>query len=141
MRSPATRPCAVLLLALGAAAAPAADDPQVDAAKAAALSWLALADQGNATLTWQSAAQVFQKALTRDRWQIALTATRAPLGQVKSRELLDATAARSLPGAPDGDYVVIQYRTVFEFKADATETITPQRDADGRWRVAGYYIK
>ena len=130
---------AMLLLALGTAAA--ADDPAVESAKAAALSWLALADQGNATLTWQAAAPIFRKALDRDRWQIALTATRAPLGKLKSRDLVAATPAKSLPGVPDGDYVVIQYHAVFEFKADATETVTPQRDAEGRWRVAGYYIQ
>jgi hypothetical protein len=141
MHSTAATLSAVLLTALGIATASAADDPQVESAKSAALTWLALADQGNATLTWQSAAPVFQQALSRDRWQIALTATRAPLGQVKSRELVQATPTKSLPGAPDGDYVVIQYRTVFEFKAEATETITPLRDAAGRWHVAGYYIK
>jgi len=141
MRSTVVTLSAVLLLVLGTAAAAAADDPAVEAAKAAALSWLALADQGNATLTWQSAAPVFQRALDRDRWQIALTATRAPFGKLKSRDLIAATQAKSLPGAPDGDYVVIQYRTVFEFKAEATETITPMRDTEGRWRVAGYYIQ
>ena len=47
----------------------------------------------------------------------------------------------SLPGAPDGEYVVIQMETSFENKASAVETITPMRDSDGEWRVAGYYIK
>ncbi len=47
----------------------------------------------------------------------------------------------SLPGAPDGEYVVIQYNTEFENKKVAIETITPMLDDDGKWRVSGYYIK
>ena len=49
--------------------------------------------------------------------------------------------AESLPGAPDGEYVVILFKTSFEGKAEAVETVTPMRDADGEWRVAGYYIR
>ncbi|HWN92533.1 MAG TPA: DUF4019 domain-containing protein, partial [Verrucomicrobiae bacterium] len=48
---------------------------------------------------------------------------------------------RTLPGAPDGEYVVIQYETAFENKASAVETITPMLDKDGSWRISGYYIK
>jgi hypothetical protein len=46
-----------------------------------------------------------------------------------------------MPGAPDGEYVVVQYETEFERKASAVETITPERDKSGTWRVSGYYIK
>ena len=49
--------------------------------------------------------------------------------------------ATSLPGAPDGEYVVIQYETSFEKKKSAIETVTPMLDKDGKWRVSGYYIK
>jgi hypothetical protein len=51
------------------------------------------------------------------------------------------TYKTSLPGAPDGEYVVIAYETSFDKKQAATETITPMKDADGRWRVSGYFIK
>jgi hypothetical protein len=47
----------------------------------------------------------------------------------------------SLPGAPDGEYVVIQFGTSFENKKTAIETVTPMLDKDGKWRVSGYYIK
>jgi hypothetical protein len=47
----------------------------------------------------------------------------------------------SVPGAPDGQYVLIQFETVFEKKAQSIETITPMLDADRTWRVSGYYIK
>jgi hypothetical protein len=47
----------------------------------------------------------------------------------------------SLAGAPDGEYVVIQYETSFENKKSSIETVTPMLDKDGKWRVSGYYVK
>jgi hypothetical protein len=47
--------------------------------------------------------------------------------------------ALSLPGAPDGEYVVIQYETQFEHHTPA-ETVTPMLDKDGAWKVSGYFI-
>ncbi len=52
-----------------------------------------------------------------------------------------ATFTRTVPGAPDGEYVVIQFDTQFENKAAAVETVTPMREKDGSWRVSGYFIK
>ena len=66
---------------------------------------------------------------------------RKPLGKLKTRTLLSKTYATSLPGAPDGKYVVIQYTAVYENKTSAIETVTPMEDTDGTWRVSGYYIK
>ena len=66
---------------------------------------------------------------------------RQPLGKVKSRKLMSKKYTKNLPGAPDGDYMVIQYRSSFENKKSAMETITPMLDKDGKWKVSGYYIK
>lgn len=118
-----------------------ADDGGIEAAKAAAEVWLAAADRGDAALTWRMAATLFQQAVSVERWQQALDSVRGPLGVVRSRQLIAAKPARSLPNAPDGEYVVIQYRTVFEHRAEATETITPMRGSDGQWHVAGYYVR
>ena len=66
---------------------------------------------------------------------------RAPLGRVLSRHLAQAKPATELPGAPDGEYVVFQFDTAFERKRAAVETVTPMRDADGHWRVSGYFVR
>jgi hypothetical protein len=47
----------------------------------------------------------------------------------------------TLPGVPDGEYVVVQFDTSFEKKKTAIETVTPMKEPDGRWRVSGYFIK
>ena len=47
---------------------------------------------------------------------------------------------KSLPGAPDGEYAVLQYETSYQNKANAVETLTLMIDS-GKWRSAGYYIR
>ena len=140
-----TKMCATLvaLLALAAAApAVAADEGAAKAkAQAAAEAWLAQVDAGSYAESWDEAATLFRKAITKDAWKQALDASRTPLGAVKSRRLRAAEYHTQLPGAPDGEYVVLQYDTVFENKATSVETITPMLDADGHWRVSGYYIR
>lgn len=111
------------------------------AAERAALEWLTLADRGDASASWEAAATLFRRAVSADQWQRSLAAAREPLGAVVSRQLASAEAATELPGAPDGEYVVCRFSTVFEHKRAATETVTPMRDSDGEWRVSGYFIR
>ncbi len=128
-----------LLLALVVARAETDEVPAV--AEKSTLSWLSLTDRGQYGQSWSDAASLFQAAISSADWVRSLTAVRSPLGQLKSREVSSATFARTLPGAPDGEYVVFQFSTSFENKASAIETVTAMKDQDETWRVAGYYIK
>jgi len=118
-----------------------ADSGKEQAAQAAALAWLSLVDRGQYAGSWEEASTYFKGAVTRDSWVQSLNAVRQPLGKNKSRKLLSSKYTQTLPGAPDGEYVVIQYRTTFEMKPSAVETITPMLGRDGEWRVSGYYIR
>ena len=60
---------------------------------------------------------------------------------VVSRQLISETYETTMPGAPDGEYVVLKYKTKFEKKENAEEVVVPMLDTDGKWRVSGYYIK
>ena len=108
---------------------------------ARASAWLSLVDQGNYVESWNQASGFFKAAVTQEQWQQSLRAFRLPLGKVVARKLKSKQYTTTLPGAPDGEYVVIQYETTFENKQSATETVTPMLDKDGKWRVSGYYIK
>ena len=112
-----------------------------EAALAASQAWLTLVDQGDYVKSWEEAATCFRMAATLEQWQRSMMAFRTPLGKVVSRKLKSKHYTKTLPGAPDGEYVVIQYETSFENKKSAIETITPMLDKDGRWRVSGYYIR
>ena len=119
-----------------------ADDRDATAqAQAAAKKWLPLVDSANYGQSWEDAASFFKNAVTKADWEKAAKGVRAPLGAVKARKVASATFTRTLPGAPDGEYVVIQFESRFENKAAAIETVTPMRDKDGTWRVSGYFIK
>ena len=71
----------------------------------------------------------------------SVSAARKPLGAVKSRELQTKRFTRRLPAAPDGQYVVLEYKTSFDRKAEAIETVTPMLDKDKKWRVSGYFVR
>jgi hypothetical protein len=103
--------------------------------------WLKLIDDGQYSKSWERAAELFKNALTEEQWNQSLNAVRKPLGKVIRRNMKSKQYMTSLPGAPDGEYVVIEYETSFENKKVAIETVTPMLDKDKKWRVSGYYIK
>ena len=114
--------------------------PAPDDAKAAALAWLKLVDDGKYADSWKEAASFFKGKVTELKWAGALNQSREPLGSVTKRELRTAEFTHEVPRAPPGDYWVIQFATELEGTA-AIETVTPMLDPDGKWRVSGYYIK
>lgn len=126
-----------IALAAGGSLAGETEDQAVKAAE----TWLGLVDQGEYEDSWMNAAALFRAAVTAEQWEQALNAARKPLGELKSRKFKSAEFMTSLPGAPDGEYVVIQFDTSFANKKEAVETVTPMKDAVGVWRVSGYYIK
>jgi hypothetical protein len=106
-----------------------------------AVAWLAMVDAGQYGESWDAAAALFKQAVTRSQWIDALTKVRTPFGRLVSRKLQEARFQTDLPGAPTGEYVVVQYETIFQDTGGAIETITPMKDPDGSWRVSGYYIR
>jgi len=111
------------------------------AAIASAEKWLIIVDKGKYMESWNESSEYFKQAVTQDQWEQALKAVREPLGKLILRKVKSASYKTFLPGAPDGQYVVIQFNTSFENKKSGIETVTPKMDKDGVWRVSGYYIK
>ena len=107
----------------------------------AARQWLNLVDEGEYAQSWTEAAAYFKSAVKQEQWKQSLKAVRKPFGKLVSREVKTQSYRTSLPGAPDGQYVVIQFETSFENKKSAIETVTLMMDKGGKWRVSGYYIK
>ncbi|HEY5893259.1 MAG TPA: DUF4019 domain-containing protein, partial [Chthoniobacterales bacterium] len=94
-------------------------------AQAAAEQWLSLVDSGRFAESWQSAAEYFKAAVSEPQWKSSLDAVRKPLGSLVSRKLKSAKYTKTLPGAPDGEYVILQFNTTFANKKEAVETVTP----------------
>ncbi len=105
------------------------------------LAWLDLLDREQYEESWETASDYFKNVISKEEWVRSLTGVRKPLGKVISRTIKTKEYTKTLPGAPDGEYVVIQYETSFENKTSAIETVTPMLAKDGEWRVSGYYIR
>lgn len=127
------------LFFLGGAAV-ADSDEAISLAETAATNWLHLSDEGQYEETWAEASSLFQAAITRDDWTRAVAAARGPLEGLVSRELSSAEFHNELPGAPDGEYVVLTFDSAFDRKANAVETVTVMKDGDA-WRISGYFIR
>jgi hypothetical protein len=117
------------------------ESKRITKAKVATEVWLELLDKGKYAETWTDSAMRLQKAITKKKWVSTIGLLRGELGKVQSRKMLNADYRTSLPGAPDGEYVVLTFKTTFEKKKDAIETVTPMKGKDGKWRVSGYYVK
>ena len=107
----------------------------------AAEDWLELVDRQQYSRGWETASERLNVIITRRDFIKSLNDTRKPLGKVKSRRLSSKKYTRSIPDAPDGQYVVIQYTTTFKNKPSAVEMVTIMLNGDNRWRVLGYHFK
>src|SRR5262245_23148497 len=98
------------LVLLSSAMALAADEKKPeDLAQTAAEAWLKQTDDGKYDAAYDAAAALLRKAITKEQFAKSVGATRDPLGKLVSRKVKSRTYAESLPGAPDGKYVVIQF--------------------------------
>lgn len=133
-----------MLIPLHAQNFPANEAEQKKTAVAAIIPWLEEIDHGDYAKSWTDASKFFQKAITSDAWVAALGSARKPCGMIKSRTLASALFQKDVPTGvtvSHGEYVVAQFDTSFENIAHAVETVTFQKDSDGQWRAAGYFIK
>lgn len=108
--------------------------------KQQAQQWLATLDAQKYGESWEQADALFKSQVTKSDWQRKAKAARSPMGALVRREMKAAKAYSSLPGAPDGNYMVIQYNSSFTNKKSAVETLTLNKSRD-QWRMVGYFIK
>jgi hypothetical protein len=132
---------AIAVAAGGAASLAGAQDPRSSAAVSAARDWLLMTDHGDAAESHKRAGVRFRNAMSVADWQVALGRERTPRGAVEQRTLVQSAFPTSLPGVPEGEYALLEFRTSFAKQANAGETLTLEREADGTWRVVGYFIK
>lgn len=124
---------------IGAAQAPnpVTSDPR---AAEAAMAWAGLLDRQLYAESWDVAGKLFKAGVAKDQWVTTIKSVRQPLGAVAKRALQKSFRTTSLPGAPAGDYEVVELRTSFASKPDAIETVVLARE-DGSWTVNGYFIR
>ena len=107
---------------------------------APATSWLEVVDSGKYANSWQQAGVFFQENVPKALWVSKLEEVRAPLGKVQSRQGISRQELTAIPQLPDGEYVILEFQTDFENKADSIETVTLKKSAE-QWQVIGYFIQ
>ncbi len=130
-----------MIMSVALSTTAALQSPESSAAQESVSSWLTVVDAGRYSESWQVAAAYFKSSVSRDGWEVAIEAARNPLGRMISRGITSTTAANTLPGAPDGKYFIFQFDSSFEQKQRAQETVTVVREADGVYRLVGYFVR
>lgn len=114
---------------------------EISEGSAAADSWMQLIDSGKYRESWSAASELLRKSSDGKKWIEKVTGERKPLGKLISRYAATREYMTSLPGFPDGEYVVIKFRSSFEKKKNTVEIVTAVREPGGKWKGAGYKIK
>ena len=123
---------------------PQPDERDLAAERAAtqdATAWLALVDGGQLEQSWDAAAPFLQERASRRQWMESGNAMRAALGKRMSRKQISIMETDTVPSAPRGRYVVVEYRSKFAGRPVAFESVTEMLCNDGKWRVAGYVVR
>jgi Protein of unknown function (DUF4019) len=117
---------------------PHAADEQ--AAERQALGFLGYLDNGRFADSYAYTGLLIRSSLDQQTYASKVGNARAGVGALQGRDLIDASYATSVPGAPEGQYVILHYHASFANRPDVVETVTLAL-AKGYWRVSGYYIK
>ena len=107
----------------------------------AAEHFLKLIDQGEYGQSWDEASSLFVSRISKKEWVKTIGRARPSFGKTINRSVISKQFMTSSPGVPDGEYIMILFSSSFKHKKSALETVTTMLDKDGRWRVAGYFIK
>ncbi len=102
--------------------------------------WLALLDNGALAESWRTAGTMFKAQVSEADWATAVRSVRDPAGAVVSRTQQSAERSNSLPGAPEGEYWIVQYQTVFANNPNATETVVLAREG-ADLKAIGYFVR
>lgn len=110
-------------------------------ASAAADAWLERIDAGDVEESWARTSSLFRQLVDVEKWRASLDQVNGIFGRPVERYLADTQYRESIPGGPDGHYVVLEYTSRFERKKEAVETVVTALDTDGQWRVGGYFVR
>ncbi len=123
----------------------AAEETAKSEALAAMASWLKTIDEGHYAESWKAASSSFRAAVTEAQWIAALGGVRTPLGKCEGREAPSFLHQRQVPTPSgkmqDGDFAIFQFESSYQNLKRARETVTFEKEKDGQWRAAGYYIR
>lgn len=130
----------LVMLIFGSHAAMADDNELLKIVESNARSWLGLIDEAKYQESWENASPIFKQKKGTAEWVKTITANRSSRGAANARYIAAAGLTKSVPGFPDGEYIVLQFYATFQ-KGLALETVTLVKTAESQWFIADYAIK
>jgi len=94
-------------------------ESKIDPFKASAQvaeNWLQLIDQENYDQSRHAASSLLKTAIPLQTWIDLMQNIRKPLGEVRSRKILEQKSAKDPVNLPKGDYMALVYATSFSHK-------------------------
>jgi hypothetical protein len=107
----------------------------------AAETWLAMVDADDYQGSWEATGALFREEVSPEQWHESMTQVREDMGAVTERRLHEHTLETIMPGVPEGEYMMLEYRSVFEKQPQGAELVVCMKDEDGAWRVVGYFLQ
>jgi hypothetical protein len=120
---------------------PSPDPRAIARAKQDAVAWLAILDAGKFEESWDAASPSLKGLVEKASWVKFGTGLRSTLGTVVSRTQFSASATSTVPSAPPGTYVEIEFRSIYSNRSPVIEDVVEMMCRDGKWRVAGYHVE
>ena len=116
------------------------DTEKAEAATVAAEQFLVLIDAEQYDKSWETVSAPLRAKVKREQWQEHLAKARNRVGPIVERQQEKAIYSTMAQDQPDGEYIVLTYKSSFKNVQGVSETITVMLDGS-TWRVAGYFIQ
>ncbi len=125
---------------VSAPAKPAAGQEDNSESLGSARSWLTHLDSGDWAGSWEASGAFFRTQISQSQWIAQAMAAREPLGTVLDRDVQLVMRTGELPGAPPGEYEILEFSTNFANRSGAVERVIMRHSGDD-WELAGYFIR
>lgn len=123
-------------------AIPAVAEPLSQAsAEALARKQLQRLDQGWQDEVWQAATETFQVLNEQTHWSSRQKLIRTLYGPLQTRELKRISYHKTFNLSPDGRYIIIQFQSSYENKAETIETVVLDCSAGTTCPIREYIIQ
>lgn len=103
--------------------------------------WIKKLDNGWYTQCYDETSPYLQEQVNPQQWLNNMNTYRKPLGMPERRTEVNIYYEQDLPNSPKGEYILVQYATVFAKTSVMIESVVLMKEADGSWKVAGYFIR
>lgn len=111
------------------------------AAKAAE-KWLQLVDQGQLSEGWQQLSDDYKNNVDERTWREALQINAlSKQANIISRKIVKIIPWHDSTVNSTSEYKMVLFKTFYDDNSESSLIITPRRENDGEWRVAGFFFR